>query len=417
MKKIAKTFVLLLSSAFLMSCGDMQEQPSSTKGEDTSNDTSLSSDLDVSPTSWSASDLTSMAAYLGEGVSLPFPLGFTSEYVEASGTDEDGVCFIAYDYGSGDLTSSYSTLLLADGFNEEESEDEGYCFFSKGGVDEENDLWVQIDYIDDCFEVFAWLEASIPTFETFPYAEINSFFGLSLSETTLPSFDLAQDELYQGYGSENGVYFYVGGYFDTKASDDDYLLDYATKLETAGYTVDLDNNLATNETLSFKVEFMSSEGYFFLQLSKYSKPQAGDYSLTLDESSFTNKTQYLDDDSLLVVNQINFKFTSIMSSNGCVQFSSTKKRKGGEIYNVDSLGNIASIVVTAQSTNYYSALSLYVSNASISTTNPGASISPSNADNVFTYNVPTGNGYFKLVNESDQFASKNISIVIRYTIA
>ncbi|HBB05160.1 MAG TPA: hypothetical protein DCZ41_00995, partial [Firmicutes bacterium] len=394
------------------------EQPSSTKGEDTSNDTSLSSDLDVSPTSWSASDLTSMAAYLGEGVSLPFPVGFTSEYVEASGTDEDGVCFIAYDYSSGDLTSSYSDLLLADGFNKEESEDEDYYFFSKGGVDEENDLWVQIDYIDDCFEVFAWLEASIPTFETFPYAEINSFFGLSLSETTLPSFDLAQDELYQGYGSEDGVYFYVGGYFDTKTSDDDYLLDYATKLETAGYTVDLDNNFATNETLSFKVEFMSSEGYFFLQLSKYSKPQAGDHSLTLDKSSF--KAQYLDDDSPLAVNEINFKFSSIMSSSDYVQFSKInpgKNRKGGEIYNVDSLGNIASIVVTAQSTNYYSTLSLYVSNASISSTNPGTSISPSASGNVFTYNVPTGNGYFKLVNESDQYASKNTSIVIRYTIA
>lgn len=426
MKKIAKAVVLLLSSAFLMSCGNENDSSSpsvkgddisSIKGDDGSKDSSLPSSEDPLPTAWRDSDLTSMATYLGEEVTLPFPTGFTSNYVEASGTDQDGNCFFVYDGDCGDLTASYSNLLLADDFEEEESEDEGYYFFVKGNIDEENDLWVQIDYIDEIFEVYAWLEASVPTYQDFPYSEINSFFSLSLSETTLPSFALATDELYQGYGSDDGVYFYVGGYFDTSVSDDDYCLDYAVKLESAGYTVDLDNGVATNETLSFKVEFMASEGYFFLQLSKYSKPQAGDYSLTIDASSFTNKQSYLDEDSPLTLNNLSFKFTSIMSPDDNVQFSSTKKRKGGEIYNVDSLGVIASVVVTANSTQYYSPLSLYVSNSPISATNTGTSVTPSNSGVVYTYNVPTGNGYFKLVNESSQYASKNTSIVISYSIA
>lgn len=434
MKKLTKTFVLLLSSAFLMSCGNEKnssfssiagedyssvkgEDSSSTKGEDGSQDSSLPSSEDPLPTTWRDSDLISMATYLGEGVTLPFPIGFTSNYVEAGGTDEDGSCFIVYDGDCGDLTSSYSDLLLADDFEEVESEDEGYYFFIKENIDDTNDLWVQIDYMDEVFEVYAWLEASVPTYQDFPYSEINSFFDLSLSETTLPSFALATDELYQAYGSDDGIYFYVGGYFDTSVSDDDYYLDYAVKLESAGYTVDLDNSVATNDTLSFKVEFMASEGYFFLQLSKYSKPQAGDYSLTIDASSFTNKADYLEEDSPLTLNGLTFKFTSIMSSDVSVQFSSTKKRKGGEIYNVDSLGSIASIVVTASSTEYYAPLSLYVSNTPISTSNVGTSVTSSNNGTVYTYNVPTGNGYFKLVNESAVYASKNASIVINYSIA
>ena len=175
--------------------------------------------------------------------------------------------------------------------------------------------------------------------------------------------------------------------------------------------------MATNDALSFKVEFMASEGYFFLQLSKYSKPQTGDYSLTIDASSFSNKQDYLAEDSLLTLNSLSFKFTSIMSSDDNVQFSSTKKRKGGEIYNVDSLGAIASIVVTANSTQYYSPLALYVSESPINASNVGTSVTPSNSGTVYTYNVPTSNGYFKLINESSVYASKNTSIVINYSIA
>ena len=186
------------------------------------------------------------------------------------------------------------------------------------------------------------------------------------------------------------------------------------KLEEKGYTVDLDNGMATNETLSFKVEFMASEGYFLLQLSKWNKPQSGDYSLTITDSAFANK--YAEDDSVLEINDLTFKFTSIMSIGGYFQFSSTKKRSGGELYNVDSLGKIASIVVTANSTSYYSTLNLYVSNAPITSANPGTSVTPTNNGNVFTYNVLAEASYFKLINEDETYASKNTSIVLNYSI-
>lgn len=417
MKKMHKSFLLILSSACLMSCGTQSNSSEIASSElPNSSDTSLpgTSDSIVSPTEWTASDLTSMASFLGEGVTLPFPVGISSKYIDGSGTDQDGICFIVYDASCGDLTSSYGNLLLADGFETVESVEDGLFFYVKENIDESNDLWVQTDYDEEVFEIYAWLEASTPTYETFPYEAINDFFSLSFDETTLPSFELAKGELYDGYGSDDGTYFYVGGYFDENTSDDDYLLDYAVKLEEKGYTVDLDNGAATNNALSFKVEFMASEGYFLLQLSKWNKPQPGDYSLTIEDSAFANK--YADDDSILELSGLTFKFTSIMSIDDYFQFSSTKKRSGGELYNVDSLGKIASIIVTANSTLYYATLTLYVSNAPITSTNPGTSVIPTNDGNVFTYNVLTEASYFKLINEDATYASKNNAIVLNYSI-
>ena len=83
---------------------------------------------------------------------------------------------------------------------------------------------------------------------------------------------------------------------------------------------------------------------------------------------------------------------------------------------MDSLGKIASIVVTANSTSYYSTLNLYVSNAPITSANPGTSVTPTNNGNVFTYNVLAEASYFKLINEDETYASKNTSIVLNYSI-
>ena len=67
------------------------------------------------PSAWSESDLAAMALYLNGYTDLPFPKGFTENYVEASGTDSDGECFVVYDTCE-DLSSSYALQLQESGF-------------------------------------------------------------------------------------------------------------------------------------------------------------------------------------------------------------------------------------------------------------------------------------------------------------
>ena len=388
---------------------------SSTTREDTSstsngNSSSTSEDM---PTGWSQDDLNDMVTFLGEGVTLPFPIGFTANYVLASGTDKDGECFIVYDAYSGDLSASYSAQLIADGFIKDSSDDEGYIYFIKENITSDKDLWVQIDFVDKEFEIFAYLENATPRFETFPYSEINSFFSLSLSESNLPSFTLREGEKYDGYSSTDGRYFYVGGYIATNITDEDYFLDYAVKLEGLGYQVDLDNALATLDSLSFKVEFSCIDGYFFLQLSKYVVPAKGDYVMTITKADIPNSKGYNDGLTNIIVNEINLKYYFVMNAN-CIQF---KRGSGANLYNVDSMGKITSIVVTADSNsiNYYSPLTLYVSSSPISDTNVGTKVEYTMNNLEYVYNVTGNASYIKLVNEGKDYASKNTSIVINYS--
>lgn len=80
---------------------------------------------------WSETDLVAMQEYLGEGISIPFPMGLTQNYVEASGTDQDGVYFIVYDEMCGDLTSEYGSILLQNGFEQETSDEENSSIIPK----------------------------------------------------------------------------------------------------------------------------------------------------------------------------------------------------------------------------------------------------------------------------------------------
>ena len=115
MKKRIMKLALLSISLSLFSCTSNENNPSvssneTLKSEETSSvNESVSEETSSSeekPTAWSESDLQKMSTYLNGYTCLPFPIGFTSSYVEASGTDAEGESFIVYDYKSGDLSKS-----------------------------------------------------------------------------------------------------------------------------------------------------------------------------------------------------------------------------------------------------------------------------------------------------------------------
>lgn len=416
MKNTATKLLLLLSSSFLLlSCG-ASDGSSSKPTSSVNPGTSLP---DGAPTSWKSEDLADMVTYLGEGNTIPFPLGFTADYVNASGTDEDGECFIVYDSNCGDLSAQYEITLLNDGFAKYEDEmvEEGYNFYFKEVDDGSNELWVQTDMYESDFEIYAWIEEATPTYETFPYEAINETFGLTLSEANLPSFALAEGEFYDGYAAEDGSYFFVGGYFDETVSDEDFVTTYETALTSKGYTVDSENATAINASASLKAEYMAMEGYFFLQLSKYSAPVEGDSSITFADSDFP--AGYPAEVSSFDKDSFTFKFSSVCGTNNYVQFRKNSGEGPGMLWNVTSLGSIASIVVTRASSvdaQYYGVLTLYVSDNAISDSNPGTKVTATASGSVYTYTPSSEYGYFRLIDENSAYASKNDSIVINYTL-
>lgn len=340
----------------------------------TSGNTTESTPDETNPTAWSESDLKDMSKYLHGYTCLPFPQGFTNAYVNASGTDEDEECFIAYDGECGDLSESYGKQLTAASFvfDSKETDEYGDLYYYTYAIEDSNDfIVVQLDYnlnFDD-FEIFAWYEVGAPTYETFPYEAIAAFFKLEkVDESALPSFPLLSGQKYDGYASGE-TYFLVGGNYDTSIEEATYVANYETSLTNAGYTVDSKNGTAIHETNLLKVEYMASEGYFSIQISKYVPVIPGANNVEFSPSDFPAKYGAAE----ITKNNVLFKLDSIMFTNGYIQFRNAQKGSG-YLYNVDSLGTLTSITVTEKDVSkhdFYGVLSCYVSSSVISDINPG----------------------------------------------
>ncbi len=366
----------------LVSCGSGKETSSnvgnasnngSAASSTTSGNSTESTPDETNPTAWSESDLKDMSKYLNGYTCLPFPQGFTNAYVNASGTDEDGECFIAYDGECGDLSESYGKQLTAASFvfESKETDEDGDFYYYTYAIEDSNDLiYVQFDYYRDAFEIFAWYEVGAPTYETFPYEAIAAFFKLEkVDESTLPSFPLLSGQKYDGYASGE-TYFLVGGNYDTSIEEATYVANYETALANAGYTVDSENGTAINEAKLLKVEYMASEGYFFIQISKYVPVIPGANNVEFSPSDFPAKYGAAE----ITKNNVLFRLDSIMFTNGYIQFRKADDKGSGYLYNVDSLGKLTSITVTEKDVSkhdYYGVLSCYVSSSVISDTNPG----------------------------------------------
>lgn len=411
----------------LVSCGDREETSSNTGNASnngsvtsftTSGNTTESAPDETNPTAWSESDLKDMSKYLNGYTCLPFPEGFTNAYVNASGTDEDEECFIAYDGECGDLSESYGKQLTAASFvfDSKETDEDGDVYYYTYAIEDSNDLInVQFDYYRDAFEIFAWYEVGAPTYETFPYEAIAAFFKLEkVDESALPSFPLLSGQKYDGYASGE-TYFLVGGNYDTSIEEATYLANYETALTNAGYTVDSENGTAINEAKLLKVEYMASEGYFFIQISKYVPIISGANNVEFSPSDFPAKYGAAE----ITKNNVLFRLDSIMFTNGYIQFRKAGDKGSGYLYNVDSLGTLTSITVTEKDVSkhdYYGVLSCYVSSSVISDINLGTAVTPTYTDGVYTYPIPLGNSFFQLIDESTTYASKNASITISYVV-
>lgn len=410
----------------LVSCGSGKETSSnagnasnngSATSSTTSGNTTESTPDETNPTAWSESDLKDMSKYLNGYTCLPFPQGFTNAYVNASGTDEDEECFIAYDGECGDLSESYGEQLTAASFvfDSKETDEDGDVYYYTYAIEDSNDLiYVQFDYYRDAFEIFAWYEVGAPTYETFPYEAIAAFFKFEkVDESALPSFPLLSGQKYDGYASGE-TYFLVGGNYDTSIEEATYVANYETALANAGYTVDSENGTAINEAKLLKVEYMASDGYFFIQISKYVPVIPGANNVEFSPSDFPAKYGAAE----ITKNNVLFRLDSIIAIDNCIQFRNAKKGSG-YLYNVDSLGTLTSITVTEKDVSkhdYYGVLSCYVSSSVISDTNAGTAVSPTYTDGVYTYPIPSGNSFFQLIDESTSYASKNASITISYVV-
>ncbi len=400
------------------------ESSSAAEASSSKDDTSSPDDEIEYATAWSEDDLADMSTYIKTGYVLPFAKGLTTDYINDSGELSDGsTAFVVYDYLSGDLSASYAKTLSDNGFElDYVGDDDGMPYYNYYFelTDETALVCVQFYYAEDTygesFNIFAWYQEGGKSAE-FPYSSIQAHLDLeiTLNTTNLPSFTLDEGEKYDHYPSDD--YYCVGGYFDSSVSDDDYTSAYEAALTEVGYTVDSANGDAINETLSLEIQYMAYYGYFFIEVGSYvpaPEPTPGDKTLTLTNDNFG--TSYGEDLDLTIDN-IKFKYTNIMIIDTYFQFSNPKKRTAGEIYNTTSMGELKSIVITAISNDYYGELSLYVSSSQISDDNVGTKVESGHDKDTLTYiyNVPAGNSYFKLVDESE-YASKNSSIVINYTI-
>ena len=320
----------------LVSCGSREETSSNTgnasnngsaTSSTTSGNTTESTPDETNPTAWSESDLKDMSKYLNGYTCLPFPQGFTNAYVNASGTDEDEECFIAYDGECGDLSESYGEQLTAASFvfDSKETDEDGDVYYYTYAIEDSNDLiYVQFDYYRDAFEIFAWYEVGAPTYETFPYEAIAAFFKLEkVDESALPSFPLLSGQKYDGYASGE-TYFLVGGNYDTSIEEATYVANYETALANAGYTVDSENGTAINEAKLLKVEYMASDGYFFIQISKYVPVIPGANNVEFSPSDFPAKYGAAE----ITKNNVLFRLDSIIAIDNCIQFRNAKKRIG-----------------------------------------------------------------------------------------
>ncbi len=283
---------LILSSFFICSCNEAVTSPfddskdssielsskittpesSETKEDSISIDTSsVSSSSTDQAATWREESINSMKKYLKGFDLLPFPNGFSSNYIDASGADQDGDSFYVYDFLKEDISSSYEKQLIEAGFQEGyiDGEFKGIVYWILNpGINDIIYVQGELVYPNTAYsryDIFAWYEVGAPKKETFPYEEINSFFGVNnISQENLPSFQLSSGEKYDYYSSS--TFYYVGGNFSKEISDSIFASSYESSLTKAGY--EAKDGTAIKSSIGLKVEYMATQGYFLLQLSK-----------------------------------------------------------------------------------------------------------------------------------------------------
>lgn len=213
---------------------------------------------------WSKEIKASMVQILGDYV-LPFPVGLKDD--ASFGVDNDGNhdYFYVRDMNCGNLSMSYGQLLLKEGFFVLDKKD-AMTRYDMERVDD--DVNIEVEYYGGLFSIYAWVEKDDRT--EFPYIKMAKNFGILLNKAEeIPEFRLAKGQKYDAYGAEDKSSYYIGGYFDSNITDEDYERDYEALLRRRGFNVPEYQEgvkVATKVGLDFSLEFSAANHYFLLQL-------------------------------------------------------------------------------------------------------------------------------------------------------
>lgn len=457
--KLTKFLPLLAVAALLGSC-DKTPTPTPTSSNEPADSSvspdssSLSSSLPSSseqkpvlPTAWTDKELQSMATFLGDYV-IPFPQGFSENYMV--GTDTEQSSFAAWDETIGDLSASYERQLLDAGytFDEENNDPNGslgdgsYRLYVNVTAVEDASVYVQTQYDDEGFVLFAWINGAGESSETFPYEAIETYFYGSYNRiidgNVIPSFEVTEGTPYyylehiagvlNVYGAVSGTAEETEGAYGKSLTDLGYTLVSAEESETMlpyGYSADT----------GFLITYSYYEGSFDLYIEEYqsggeatpvaptigdalNEIPAGTKSLSILESDIQKGPGYLEGAKSFEKDGVQLAYRSLLGTGGYVQFRTIAKGEQGALYNLTSLGSIASITVTAAKADYYGVLSCYFGNEAMSATPSSEQVvAHKQSDTVYCYVPEAGEAsYFYLVNNDGTYASKNLSIVINYTL-
>lgn len=213
---------------------------------------------------WSKEIKASVAQILDDYV-LPFPIGLKDD--ASFGVDNDGNhdYFYVRDMNCGDLSTSYGQLLFKEGFFVLDQKD-AMTRYDMERVDD--DVNIEVEYYGGLFSIYAWVEKDDRT--EFPYIKVAKNFGILLNKAEeIPKFRLAKGQKYDAYGAEDKSSYYIGGYFDSNITDEDYERDYEALLRKNGFNVPEYQEgvkAATKVGLDFSLEFSATNHYFLLQL-------------------------------------------------------------------------------------------------------------------------------------------------------
>lgn len=278
-----------------------------------------------------------------------------------------------------------------------------------------------------CLEIAYDSGDDVTEYDSFPYSAIATYFGrTSLTSSQIPSFSIMSNTSYYGMSTETlGIKcFVVGGYIDESVTTAAMIESYTESLKTLGYTTgyesseDLYYGESTELGLSiyyYTAEETTSAGTsdaFFVMIYDDGEPSTDPSTPGEDEKEETVtgqidistsdfSAQYPTSLSTITISKANFKYESIMSTNGNIQFRSSK-RGGGLLYNTTPL-SISKATITYDtekySGGYNGLLSIYVANTPLTSSTGGKLITPTSVDNVYTYDFKGTYSYIYMVNE------------------
>lgn len=438
------------------------EPTSSESSDPASSETpsSGSSSIDVPPTGWSEQDLEAMDllfAPLNDFV-LPFPEGLTSSYtnISADYIDQGNYYFSVVDYECGDLTDSYGAQLEKAGLVYAGYSDYYYDYYGLTYTiyqycvpDSLEAITVELDYYDgsqeyygEYFEILACYGEEDGSYfdDAFPYNRIETELGVTNASSAIPSFSTLESDGYMSYWYVDTdtytSYFAVSGTYASTANEATLYSEYKAALAELGYTVEDDAEYenygyASNATLGYDIFIDVYEGDFTIYII-YTEPSGGETtkgndvsaggttalvgesSITMTQSNFPST--YSANEEQVAINGITFGYFRVCRHNEeALQFSSQNKTSG-YLWNVTSLGTIKSIEIKATVDQYYGVLSLYLSSSAITSIDGLDYVTPTQTSTGYVYNINGTYSHFYLINEDTQYASKNGSITINYTL-